>query len=144
MKQAEGQVRSEGKLLEITPLIHDAYGTPYSLPPVHYVIENWLVGATDEYPSIGFPRSFQTKPEALPGATNSAMYCSVSFLIRVSEDSPDMQPYVPEATEVDVQQVLPAQLSELIDEALQNPASRDAVSAYPTEIVEQYNPSETS
>jgi hypothetical protein len=88
MKQAPDRIpRSEGKLLEIIPIITDTWGQPMMLPPVVYNVDNWLMGYVDEH-VVAMPYTvWFNEKVTLPGTgANSAQ---LSFLVRVMERSPD-------------------------------------------------------
>jgi hypothetical protein len=80
-----GRVKSEGKCLEVIPVIEDASGQPMILPPVIWHVENWTLGFEDWHtlssPVTIYPQ-FQVN---IPGS-NSTFGHRLSFLIRVLED----------------------------------------------------------
>lgn len=85
------RIKSEGKLIEVMPIIEDPYGQPFMLPPAVWEVENWLVGYKDEH-TVGMPITFY-HPEKLqiPGSNGSAP-CRLSFMTRMMERSPDSMP----------------------------------------------------
>lgn len=107
----EGRVRSEGKLLEIMPVITDATGQPYILPPVVYRLPNELLGFR-EWHTLGSPLTYWGNQRTPINGSSASMPHDVSFYIRVLEDSPSTGVQVAVIDEAAV-----AQLLEVIKEA---------------------------
>jgi hypothetical protein len=82
---------SEGKLLEICPIIVSASGQPFMLPPVTYKVDNWLLGYSDEHVAAMPYGLYGNERMTIPGssASNSSM---LQFLARVLEDHPASEP----------------------------------------------------
>lgn len=81
-----GTVKSEGKLLQVIPLI-DTGGNQLMLPPVVYRVPNFLLGFKDWHtmtPMAFYPQSWMQ----IPG-TNSAIGNRLGFMVQIMEDSPD-------------------------------------------------------
>lgn len=90
MKPEENRLKSEGKILEITPLLYMPDGTLQSLPPVHYECPGWLLGYVDEY-IIGYPYQIVfNERHQIPSDPRMAPY--LSFNIRLFERWPNMVP----------------------------------------------------
>lgn len=86
-----GQIRSEGKILEITPLLYMGDGTLTALPPTAYVCPNWLLGFED-YQTQGYPYNLSPQyRDAIPGS-NSRWNVQLGFMVRVYENNPGMVP----------------------------------------------------
>lgn len=79
-----GRVRSEGKMLEVIPIIEDANGSPMMLPPAIWPVDNWLLGFEDHH-MINTPMSFwQNVKTVIPGSSPNAPV-RLTFLVRVLE-----------------------------------------------------------
>lgn len=83
----EGMATSEGKLLEIIPVITDPYGQPFTLPPVVYHVPNELMGYYDDRP-MAMPQQFFMGERISIQGSNAALNVRVTFLVRLLEASP--------------------------------------------------------
>jgi hypothetical protein len=87
------RVVSEGKLLEVMPIITDAAGQPMMLPPIVYRVPNWFIGYKDDH-TISMPYQIYLQERAtIPGSVSSAPH-QISFLVRIMEDDPSSTPQV--------------------------------------------------
>jgi hypothetical protein len=82
---------SEGKLLEICPIIVSASGQPFMLPPVTYKVDNWLLGYRDEHVASMPYTLYGSERMSIPGSS-SAGPSMLQFLARVLEDHPASEP----------------------------------------------------
>lgn len=77
---------SEGKLLEVTPVLLDVQGQPRILPPVIWPVDNYLLGYLDEHivgqPFTHYGQNFSQV--AIPGSMSNQV-TRLSFIIRVLE-----------------------------------------------------------
>ena len=106
MKQVEpgtleyGTTQSEGKILEITPVLYMPDGTLTALPPVQYHVPNWLLGYED-YHSQNYPYNMLLNGmrEQIPGTKNH-WGVQLGMMARILEAHPGMVldtiPTVPE------------------------------------------------
>lgn len=79
-----GRIKSEGKIVEVTPFLETMSGQPYMLPPVLYRVENWLLGYED-YDVVARPQTYMPQFQSmLNGNRNDAV--RLSFMVRVLED----------------------------------------------------------
>lgn len=86
--QLDGRnLTSEGKLLEIIPIISDDNGVPYMLPPVIWHVPNWLAGYQDSHPIPTPTTMWMGHVLDIPGS-NSARNHRLTFQVRILEDSP--------------------------------------------------------
>jgi hypothetical protein len=105
-------VRSEGKLIEVVPVITDAGGSSMMLPPVIWEVDNWLVGFKDEH-WVGMPNTFYPQWKIqLPGS-NPSMSHSLSFLVRLLENSPDSTPHAGSRIDIEAAREIVDALREL-------------------------------
>lgn len=79
------QAKSEGKCLEVIPLIEDASGQPMMLPPAVWHVENWVLGFLD-YHSLPSPMQFWHHVKTTIPGSNSANAHRLTFLVRILED----------------------------------------------------------
>ena len=86
-----GPLVSEGKTLEIFPIITDAWGQPYALPPVIWKCPNWLLGFRDNH-TVSFPITFHPNDRIYIPGTIASESVQLSFMVRLMEDSPDSAP----------------------------------------------------
>lgn len=77
--------KSEGKCIEVIPVIEDAGGQPMMLPPAIWHVENWVLGFIDEHPLSMPMQFFSNQKTTLPGS-NSANSHRITFLVRILED----------------------------------------------------------
>lgn len=81
------EIKSEGKIIEITPVIelnHDAF----MLPVMTYHVENWLLGML---PNVWYGRPQIIGMEyARVILANGPKLVTLSFIVRVLEDSPSI------------------------------------------------------
>jgi len=84
-------MHSEGKLLEIIPVITDMSGQPFMLPPTVYHVPNELLGYMDEHHVVGMPYQMYMRERLnIPGSVSNRG-SDLTFLIRVLEDSPSVE-----------------------------------------------------
>lgn len=99
---------SEGKLLEVIPLIETGDGSCFMLPPVIWPVSNELMGYRDDHVQ-GMPIQMWMQERAqIPGSVSSRWH-RLGFIVRVMENSPTSmpQPGTMMSTE-DVQRILDA------------------------------------
>jgi hypothetical protein len=84
MKRVNGKYVSEGKLIEVTPIITDAVGMPMALPPMVWPVENWVLNYTDEQVEH-MPRQYMGTDRTFIAGSYPARECSVQFMFRVLE-----------------------------------------------------------
>lgn len=85
-----GVLQSEGKVLEITPLLYMMDGTMMALPPVQYHVPNWLLGFEDYHPQgMPYQMIFNGIRESIPGS-NSRYNTQLGFMARILENQPGM------------------------------------------------------
>lgn len=86
-----GRIKSEGKILEVTPLLYAPDGILTALPPIWYLCPNWLLGYMDHHVQQ-FPYTMHdTYRQSIPG-TNTSAAVQIGFMSRILEHSPDMVP----------------------------------------------------
>jgi len=98
------RIRSEGKLLEVMPIIYTADGSMMTLPPVVWTVPNWLLGMSEEYIS-GNPNPLWFNQRLELTGSNTAWNHQLSFFVRVMEYSPDSTP-VPTAITMEQAEML--------------------------------------
>jgi hypothetical protein len=84
-----GSLRSEGKILEVTPILYMPDGTLLSLPPTTYLCPNWLLGYQDFHVQ-GYPFVLHLNERTWIPGTNSAYGPMLGFTARIYENSPGM------------------------------------------------------
>lgn len=85
------RVISEGKLLEIIPIIMDPGGQPMMLPPVVYQVPNFMLGYMDHH-ACAWPYQFHMNERIyIPGSRSSSQH-ALSFQVRIMEDQPGSVP----------------------------------------------------
>lgn len=86
MKIENKRLTSEGKTLEITPLLYSPDGTLMSLPPTIYRVPGWLLGFGSEH-VVGYPHVIMyNERHVIP--SNPQRAPSLSFMIRIYENQP--------------------------------------------------------
>lgn len=81
-------IRSEGKVLEITPLIYGPSGDVLSLPPVSWEIPGWLIQCNDDY-IMGYPWQANLPGYLVLPSSQTAAACRLSFMVRIMERQPE-------------------------------------------------------
>jgi hypothetical protein len=81
-----GRVKSEGKLLEVIPIVTDATGQPMMLPPLIWQVPNFVLGYEDWHP-ISMPVSFYMNDRLHIPGSNASQTHTLTFLVRMMEDS---------------------------------------------------------
>lgn len=84
-----GGIESEGKILEIMPFITDGFGTPLALPPVRWVVPNWMLGFHETH-TMSYPFTYLTNERVTMPAGHTAS--QVQFMVRLLENQPDSEP----------------------------------------------------
>lgn len=80
-------IESEGKLLEIIPLIFSPVGEPLTLPPVVYRVPNWLLGFREDH-YVGKPIAMYFGERANIPGSNASYSHQLTFFVRILEASP--------------------------------------------------------
>jgi len=82
---------SEGKVIEIMPILYDASGTPMMLPAATWEVPSWTLGYHDNH-VLRMPCTLWTPYHwPIPG-TNSNASTELGFMVRVMERWPDVAP----------------------------------------------------
>jgi hypothetical protein len=81
-----GRIRSEGKILEVMPMLQHTGGQSYMLPPAYWHVENWMLGFQDWHVIASPIAIWQNQQSLIPG-TSSAGGAQLSFMLRILEDS---------------------------------------------------------
>lgn len=67
-ENSKEKIVSEGKILEIMPILIDVFGQPFSLPPIHFELDNELLGY-EKYHVLSAPMQFITHERIrIPGS----------------------------------------------------------------------------
>lgn len=80
-----GRIKSEGKMLEVIPILEDASGQPYMLPPAVWHVENWVLGFENSH-SLSTPMSFWPNQRSVIPGTSALSGVRFSFMVRILED----------------------------------------------------------
>lgn len=80
------ELHSEGKILEVIPVILDQIGQPMMLPPALWRVEGWVLGFTEPRAITGTPWTLHMPMRsAIPGSSSQHPH-QLSFIVRVLED----------------------------------------------------------
>lgn len=79
-----GRIRSEGKKIEVIPIITDAAGQPMMLPPAVWDVESWILGMNKDYVQAGPYQFYMHEAVNLPGSQSNATH-RLQFLVRILE-----------------------------------------------------------
>lgn len=111
----DANMTSEGKLLEILPLI-ELNNQPFMLPPTVYHVPNWLLGYFDWH-AIGNVQTVYVPAKVAIQGSLSGTFCILSLVIRIIEASPSMNVHAAdislEAVQAIVDAIRPANRSDV-------------------------------
>lgn len=85
------RIVSEGKYLEVTPLLVDEVGQPRMLPPVIWPVENWMLGYANDHALAGPWVNYVPYRVQIPGSSANR-YTQLEFLVRVLESGEQPRP----------------------------------------------------
>jgi hypothetical protein len=80
-----GNIKSEGKILEIIPVLVSSNGNMSMLPPAYWHVENWILGFDDEH-YMACPAVYWGSETIWINGSNAARPMGLRYMARVVED----------------------------------------------------------
>lgn len=100
------EFKSDGKTLELIPIITMPGGETFMLPPVRWDVPNELLGFMDSHP-VGTPNMVEyMQNQTYIQGSNAAYGSRLSFIIRILEYSPGSEPHAAPAIDMNTVRAL--------------------------------------